>query len=81
MLPVVTGSILSEVAAQVVLVLSIGETTRRDLGRAVEELRALGVPPTGAVLTGKPTTASKTKESSGAKNTQSDHSDGVSQLA
>ncbi len=81
LLPMVTGSILSEVAAQVLLVLSIGETTRRDLGRAVEELRALGVPPTGAVLTGKPTTASKTKESSGAKNTQSDHSNGVSQLA
>jgi hypothetical protein len=30
-------------------VLSIGETTPRELSRAVEELRAMGVPPAGAV--------------------------------
>jgi capsular polysaccharide biosynthesis protein len=81
LLPAIAGSILSVAATQVLLVLSIGETTRRDLSRAVEELRALGVPPTGAVLAGKPTTASKRAESSGAKNTESEHSNGVNQLA
>jgi hypothetical protein len=38
------SQILSEVVAQVFLVLSIGETTPRELSRAVEELRAMGVP-------------------------------------
>jgi Mrp family chromosome partitioning ATPase len=81
LLPLIAGSILSEVGGQVLLVLSIAETTRRDLSRAVEELRALWVPLTSAVHTGKPSTASKSEESSGAKNTQSDDSKGFDQLA
>jgi hypothetical protein len=47
------ASTLSEVAPEVLLVLSIGETTRRDLTRATETLRATGAPPTGLVVTGK----------------------------
>jgi capsular polysaccharide biosynthesis protein len=47
------ASALSEFAAEVLLVLSIGETTRRDLTRAAEKLRAMGAPPTGAILIGK----------------------------
>jgi capsular polysaccharide biosynthesis protein len=65
--PETGGSIPSGVAAQLLLALSIGETTRGDLSSAVEELRALGVPLTGAVLIGKLTTAPESSESTGAR--------------
>jgi capsular polysaccharide biosynthesis protein len=47
------ASTLIEVADEVLLALSIGETTRRDLSRAAEQLRATGAQPTGAVLIAK----------------------------
>jgi capsular polysaccharide biosynthesis protein len=47
------ASTLTDFAEAVLLVLSIGETIRRDLSRTAEKLRTIGAPPTGAVLVGK----------------------------
>ena len=51
-LTTITASIVSESADGVLLIVSLGETRRRDLGNAAENLRATGAPLTGAVLSG-----------------------------
>lgn len=49
-LTTITASIVSESADGVLLTVSLGETRRRDLGNAADNLRATGAPLTGAVL-------------------------------
>ena len=49
-LTTITASVVSESADDVLLVLSLGTTRRRDLGHAADNLRATGAPLTGAVL-------------------------------
>ena len=49
-LKTITASVVSEYADGVLLVIALGTTRRRDLGRAADNLRATGAPLTGAVL-------------------------------